>query len=58
MSISDSHIFFFVSLLLDSLEITNIKDFENTIVGPFLAVISPQRPQMLSQIVFTLLTTI
>ena len=47
-SISDSHIFFFQSPLLDSLEFVNIKGFENTIVGPFLASLSSQ---VLSRIV-------
>ena len=49
-SISDSHIFFFQSPFLDSLEFINIKGFENTIVGPFLATISSQA-QMISRIV-------
>jgi hypothetical protein len=47
-TISDSHIFFFLSPLLDSLELINIKGFESTIVGPFLATLSSQ---MLSRIV-------
>jgi hypothetical protein len=46
--VSDSHIFFFLSPLLDSLELINIKGVENTIVGPFLAILSSQ---MLSRIV-------
>jgi hypothetical protein len=41
-SISDSHIFFFQSPVLDSLEFINIEGFETTIVGPFLATISSQ----------------
>jgi hypothetical protein len=44
----DSYIFFFQSSLLDSIEFTNIKGFENTIVGLFLATLSSQ---MLSRIV-------
>ena len=39
---SISHIFFFLSPLLDSLEFFNIRNFENTIVGPFLATLSSQ----------------
>ena len=39
---------FFQSPLLDSLELVNIKGFENTIVGPFLATLSSR---MLSRIV-------
>ena len=34
---STSNIFRFLSPLLDSLELNNIRGFENTIVGPFLA---------------------
>ena len=49
-SISDSHIFFFQSPLLDSLEFIDITGFENTIVGPFLATISSQA-QIISRIV-------
>ena len=45
---SISHIFLFLSPLLDSLEFSNIRGFENTIVGPFLANLSSQ---MLSRIV-------
>ena len=45
-----SHIFLFVSPLLDSLELMNISGFENTIVGPFLATLSSS-PQMLRRIV-------
>ena len=37
---SISHIFLFLSPLLDSLELYNIKGFENTIIGPFLATLS------------------
>ena len=37
---SISHIFLFLSPVLDSLEFTNIRGFENTIVGPFLATLS------------------
>ena len=47
-TISHSHIFLFLSPLLDSLELTNIGDFENSIVGPFLATLSCP---MLSRIV-------
>ena len=45
---SISHIFLFQSPLLDSFELINIRGFENAIVGPFLATISPQ---MLTRIV-------
>ena len=45
---SISHIFLFLSPLLDSLTLFNIRGFENTIVGPFLATLSSQ---MLSRIV-------
>ena len=48
---SDSHIFFFLSPFLDSLEFINIKGFEDTIVGPFLVTLSSQQPQILSRIV-------
>jgi hypothetical protein len=37
-----SHIFLFLSPLLESLELFSIKGFENTIVGPFLASLSSQ----------------
>jgi hypothetical protein len=47
-SISDSHIFFFQSPLLNSIEFINIKGFEKTIVGPFLATLPSQ---LLSRIV-------
>ena len=43
-----THIFLFLSPLLDSLELFNFMGSENIIVGPFLAAISPQ---MLSRIV-------
>ena len=36
------HIFLFLSPLLDSLILSNISGFENTIVGPFLATLSSQ----------------
>ena len=42
------YIFFFLSPLLDSLELLDIKGFEDTIVGPFLAALSSQ---ILSRIV-------
>ena len=45
---SISHTFLFLSPLLDSLLLSNIKGFENTIVGPFLATLPSQ---MLSRIV-------
>ena len=45
---SIAHIFLHLSPLLDSLELFNIKGFENTIVGPFLATLSSR---MLRQIV-------
>ena len=45
---SISHIFLFQSPLLDSLELFNIRGFENTIVGPFLATLPSQ---ILSRIV-------
>ena len=45
-----SHIFLFLSPLLDSLELYNINGFENTLVGPFLATLSSS-PQMLRQFV-------
>ena len=45
-----SHIFLFLSPLLDSLSLSNIGGFENTVVGPFLATLSSS-PQMLSHIV-------
>ena len=45
---SISHIFLFLSPLLDSLELSNIRGFERIIVGPFLAALSSQ---MLSKIV-------
>ena len=48
--ISRSYIFLFLSPLLDSLELFNIRGFENTIVGPFLATLSSES-QMLSQII-------
>ena len=44
-----SHIFLLLSPLLDSLSLSNIGGFENTVVGPFLASLSSS-PQMLSQI--------
>ena len=40
--ISISHIFLFLSPLLESLELYNIRGFEQTIVGPFLATLSSQ----------------
>ena len=45
-----SYIFLFASPLLDSLLIREIRGFENTIVGPYLATLSSES-QMLSQIV-------
>jgi hypothetical protein len=45
---SISHIFLFLSPLLDSLTLSNIGGFENTIVGPFLANLSSP---MLSRII-------
>ena len=45
-----SHIFLFLSPLLDSLEIYNLGTFEDTVVGPFLATLSSS-PQMLRRIV-------
>ena len=45
---SISYIFLFLSPLLESLVLSNIRGFENIIVGPFLAAISSQ---MLSKIV-------
>ena len=45
-----SHIFLFLSPLLDSLELYNISGFENTLVGPFLATLSSS-PQMLRRFV-------
>ena len=45
---SIAHIFLHLSPLLDSLELFNIRGFENTIVAPFLAILSSQ---MLRQIV-------
>ena len=45
---SISHIFLFLSPLLDSFELHDIRGFENTIVGPFLATLSSQ---ILSRIV-------
>jgi hypothetical protein len=50
LSENSSHIFLFLSPLLDSLEFYNIESFENTIVGPLLATLSSS-PQMLSRIV-------
>ena len=47
---SISHIFLFQSPLLDSLSLTNIGGFENTVVGPFFATLSSS-PQMLTRIV-------
>ena len=47
-SISSLSLFLFLSPLLDSLELFNIRGLENTIVGPFLATLSSQ---MLSRIV-------
>ena len=47
---SISHIFLFLSPLLDSLSFSNIGGFENTVVGPFFATLSSS-PQMLSRIV-------
>ena len=44
-----SHIFLFLSPLLESLSLTEIGGFENTVVGPFLASLSSS-PQMLSYI--------
>ena len=44
-----SHIFLFLSPLLDSLELYDISGFENTVVGPFLATLS-NSPQMLRHI--------
>ena len=49
-SISRSHIFLFLSPLLDSLELCNIGGFENTIVAPFLATLASES-QMLSRFV-------
>ena len=45
-----SHIFLFLSPLLDSIELYNISGFEDAIVGPFLATLS-KSPQMLRRIV-------
>ena len=50
--ISISHIFLFLSPLLDSLELDNIRDLGNTFVGPFLATLSCS-PQMLRRIVLS-----
>ena len=47
--ISISHIFLFLSPLLDSLELNDIRDLGNTVVGPFLATLS-STPQMLRRI--------
>ena len=47
---SVNHIFLFLSPLLDSLELFNIKGFENAIVGPFFATLSSESP-MLRQII-------
>ena len=46
---SISNIFLFLSPLLESLELSNMGGFENTVVGPFLATLSSQA-QMLSRI--------
>ena len=48
--ISNAHIFFFLSPLLDSISLDNIEGFENSVVGPFLAGLS-ESAQMLSRIV-------
>ena len=45
-----SHIFLFLSPLLDSLKLYEISGVEDTVVGPFLATLS-KPPQMLSRIV-------
>ena len=50
--ISISHIFLFLSPLLDSLELNDIRDLGNTVVGPFLATLS-STPQMLRRIVLS-----
>ena len=49
---SISHIFLFLSPLLDSLELSNIGGFGNTIAGPFLATLA-SKFQMLSRIVLS-----
>ena len=48
--ISFSHIFLFLSPLLDSVELYNIRDSYNTVVGPVLATLSGS-PHMLRRIV-------
>ena len=51
--VEDSHISYiilFQSPLLDSISLSNIDGYENTVVGPFLATLS-RTPQMLSRIV-------
>ena len=45
-----SYIILFQSPLLDSISLSNIDGYENTVVGPFLATLS-RTPQMLSRIV-------
>ena len=50
-SIPPSHIFLFLSPRLDSLTLHNIRDFENTVVGPFLENLATLSSQMLSKIV-------
>ena len=45
----NTHFFLFLSPLLDSLSLNNIRGFENSVVGPFLATLS-SCPQMLSHI--------
>ena len=47
---SSTHIFLFMSPLLDSPELYNITGLENTVVGPFMATLSSS-PQMLRRIV-------
>ena len=48
-----THIFLFLSPLLDSLDLLNIDGFENTIVGPFLTTLSSQlESQVLRRILF------
>ena len=49
---SISHIFLFLSPLLDSLELSSIDGFGNTIAGPFLATLA-SKFQMLSRIVLS-----
>ena len=50
--ISISHILLFLSPLLDSLELNDIRDLGNIVVGPFLATLS-STPQMLRRIVLS-----